>query len=71
MLKRPILLKNYKTVLESLTACFIKGSVIFERARFNCQCQLPAAGELVEQYIVKLYNLVEHCNYGDLKSEMM
>ena len=28
-------------------------------------------GESVEQYIVELYNLAEHCNYGDLKSEMI
>ena len=25
----------------------------------------------MEQYIVELYNLVEHCNYGDFKSEMI
>ena len=25
----------------------------------------------MEQYIIELYNLVEHCNYRDLKSEMI
>ena len=25
----------------------------------------------MEQYIIELYNLAEHCNYGDLKYEMI
>jgi len=28
-------------------------------------------GESVEQYIVELYNLVEHCDYVNLTSEMI
>ena len=57
--------KNYETVLEKFNSFFkVRRNVIFERACFN---RLP--GELVEQYIVELYNLVEHCNYGDFKSE--
>ena len=47
----------------------LRRNVIFERARFNRLCQLP--GESAEQYIVELYNLAEHCNYGELKSEMI
>ena len=62
--------KNYETVLEKFDSFFqVRRNVIFERARFNRQWQLP--GELVEQYIVELYNLVEYCNYGDFKSEMI
>ena len=57
--------KNYKTVLEKFDSLFqVRRNVIFERVRFNRRSQLP--GESVEEYIVELYNLVEHCNYGDL-----
>ena len=57
--------KNYETVLEKFDSLFqVRRNVIFERVRFNRRCQLP--GESVEEYIVQLYNLVEHCNYGDL-----
>ena len=62
--------KYYETVLEKFDSFFqVRRNVIFERARFNRRCQHP--GESVKQYIVKLYNLVEHCNYGDFKSEMI
>ena len=44
-------------------------NVIFERAQFNRWCQIP--GESAEQYIAELYNIAEHCNYGNLKSKMM
>ena len=57
--------KNYETVLEKFDSLFqVRRNVIFEMVRFNCRCQLP--GESVEEYIVELYNLVEHCNYWDL-----
>ena len=57
--------KNHETVLEKLDSLFhVRRNVIFERAHFSPRCQL--SGELVEQYIVELYNLVEHCNYEDL-----
>ena len=60
----------YDTVLGKFDSFFqLKRNVIFERARFNQQCQLP--GESVEQYIMELYNLVEYCIYGELKSEMI
>ena len=62
--------KNYETVLEKLDSFFqVRRNVIFNKACFNCRCQFP--GESVEQYIIELYNLVEHCNYGDFKSEMI
>ena len=45
--------KNYDTVLEKFNSFFqVKRNVIFKRAHFNRQCQLP--GESVEQYIVEL-----------------
>ena len=62
--------KHYAAVLVKFDGFFqVRRNVIFEIARFNRQCQLP--GELAEQYIVELYNLAEHCNYGTLTSEMI
>ena len=59
--------KDYALVLGKFDSFFqVRRNVIFERAQFNRQCQLP--GELAKQYIVELYNLAEHCSYGDLKS---
>ena len=43
--------------------------MIFERARFNRRNQRE--GEFAEEYITCLYNLVESCEYGELKSEMI
>ena len=62
--------KDYAAVLAKFDGFFqVRRNIIFERARFNRRCQLP--GESAEQYIVELYNLVEHCNYGTLTSEMI
>jgi len=47
----------------------VRRNVIFERARFNLQSQLP--GETADTYIAELYRLVEHCEYGNLKDEMI
>ena len=63
--------KDYSKVIKKFNSFFkVRRNVIFEQAQFNCHSQMP--GESVEQYIIELYNLVvEHCNYGDLKSEMI
>ena len=62
--------KDYSKVLEKFDDFLkVRRNVIFERAQFNRHSQMP--GESVEQYIVELYNLAEHCNYGNLKSEMI
>ncbi len=47
----------------------VRRNVIFERARFNRRCQQE--GETAEQYITELYELIEFCNYGNLKDEML
>ena len=44
-------------------------NVIFERARFNLRAQQP--GESAEQYIIALYTLVESCEYGSMKEELI
>ena len=61
--------KVYEGVCKKLDEFFkVSHNVIFERACFNKRNQPP--GESVEQYIMKLYKLVENCNYGNLTSEM-
>ncbi len=61
---------DYKIVLDKFDAYFkIRSNIIFERAKFNRRNQ--AEGESAEQYIACLYNLVEMCEYGALKEEML
>lgn len=60
----------YRTVMEKLDAFFkVRRNVIFERARFNRRIQQP--GETAEQYIMEMYRLVESCEYGAMKDEMI
>ena len=47
----------------------LRKNVIFERALFNKRVQSP--NEPVDEFIVSLYRLVEHCNYGTLKEGMI
>ena len=57
-------------VIQSLDR-FLKArqNIIYERARFNQSDQL--SGETGERYITVLYSLVQTCNYGALKEEML
>ena len=58
--------KQYQSVIEKLDGFIqVRRNVIFERARFNRRVQKE--GESVEQFITSLYNLVDTCDYGDLK----
>ena len=43
----------------------VRRNTIFERARFNRRSQQE--GESAEQYITKLYELIEFCEYGELE----
>ena len=62
--------KKYGKVIEKLDDHFkVQRNVIFERARFNKRSQLE--GESAEEYITTLYSLIETCNYGELKDEML
>ena len=59
--------KVYATVLEKekLDSYFkVRKNIIFERARFNRRQQQDR--EPAEQYIMELFKLVEHCEYGAL-----
>ena len=47
----------------------VRRNIIFERARFNQRNQLK--GESAETYITVLYGLIENCNLGTLKDELL
>ena len=62
--------KKYAEVMAKVDGFFqIRKNVIYERARFNRGVQQP--DESVEQFITKLYHLAEHCEYGELRNEMI
>ena len=61
---------KYETVLKTFDGFFqVRLNVIFERACFNRHNQL--IGEAAEQYITTLYGLIESCNYGGLRDELL
>ena len=62
--------KKYDKVVEKFDLYFaVRRNLIFERARFNRRVQHE--GESAETYISELYELIEFCDYGDLKEEML
>ena len=62
--------KEYSKVIAQFDTFFkVRKNVIFERARFNGHSQRE--GESVEQFITSLYSLAEHCEYGEMKDEMI
>ena len=62
--------KKYSKVLKKFDDPFdVRKNIIFERARFNKRNQLD--GETAEEYITVLYGLIETCDYGALKDEML
>ena len=62
--------EKYDKVIEHFESHFkVRRNVIFERARFNRRCQKE--GETAEQYITELYSVIEFCEYGNLKEEML
>ena len=62
--------KTYATVVERFHRHFVKRrNLIFERAKFNRRKQ--EEGELVDDFIMDLYRLAEHCSYGELHDELI
>ena len=60
----------YDRVLAKFDSFFqVRKNVIYERARFNRRDQ--QSGETAEQYIMTLYDLAEHCDYGTLTEELI
>ena len=61
---------TYEIVKEKFDAYFIpKRNIIYERAMFNSRRQED--GETVDSFITALYTLSEHCQYGNLRNEMI
>ena len=62
--------KSYTTVVEKFEGHFVKRrNLIFERAKFNRRKQ--EEGEPVDDFIMDLYRLAEHCSYGNLHDELV
>ena len=62
--------KSYSTVKAKFESHFIKRrNTIFERAKLNRRVQQE--GESVDDFIIDLYSLAEHCQYGNLNDEMV
>ena len=62
--------KVYNTVKCKFDSHFVKRrNVIFERAKFNRRVQQE--GEPVDDFIIDLYSLVEHFDYGQLHDQMV
>ena len=63
--------KKYDAVMAKFDAFFqVRRNIIYERAKFNRRVQNE--GESVEQFITALfYTLVETCDYGTLKEQMI
>nr|CAI5826445.1 unnamed protein product [Callosobruchus analis] len=61
---------TFQEALTSLYKFFIpRRNIIYERYEFNLRLQKP--GESVDAFITSLHSLVEHCNYGSLKEELI
>jgi len=62
--------KSYTAVVDKFDAFFkVRRNVIYERARFNHRSQQQ--DETAEQYIMELYRVADHCDYGALRDEMI
>lgn len=66
--------ENKKATLASVLEEFDKyfkphKNVIFDRFLFNSRKQMP--GESIETFITDLYSLIEKCDYGNLKDELL
>ena len=62
--------KVYTTITGKYVNYFnVRRNTIFERARFNLRKQ--EEGESVDQFITSLYTLAEHCDYGELKDQLI
>ena len=62
--------KDYNALIKKFEAFFkVRKNIIFERARFKSRCQKE--GETTEQFITSLYQLIEDCDYDDLKDQMI
>lgn len=62
--------KIYRTVFEKFERHFVKRrNLIFEWVKFNQRRQ--EEGEPVDDFIMDLYRIAEHCSYGTLHDELI
>jgi len=62
--------KKYSVVKAKFESHFVKKrNVIYERAKFNQRKQDEE--ETVDAFVTALYELAEHCSYGDLHDELI
>ena len=62
--------KKYTIVKAKFDSHFVKRqNMIFKRGKFNMWRQ--DHGDLVDSFITALYELAEHCGYGNLNDEMI
>ena len=60
---------NYNHLKQSRNRYFgVRRNLIIERAKFNRR--IPQ-GECVDVFIQDVYHLVEHCDYGDLREQLL
>ena len=61
---------SYDTVKQKFLDYFnVQHNVIYERAKFNLRKQ--EVGESVDDFLTSLHTLVETCNYGNFRDEMI
>ena len=62
--------KDYTVVLKCFNDYYLpKRNVIYERTQFNQRVQLPQ--ETCDSFITDLYKLVDTCEYGGMKDELL
>ena len=61
---------SFSVVQERFTRHFVKQrNTIYEHAHFNQRSQQP--GEMVDAFVTALHTLAEHCEYGELRRQMI
>ena len=61
---------TYDIVEAKFQVYFIKNvNVIYEQAKFNGWCQQE--DDTVDQFVIALHTMAEHCSYGAIKEEMI
>ena len=62
--------KEFRQVVQKFDEYFkVRKNLVYKRASFNLANQLTV--ESAEQFITRLHQLAENCEFGDLKNEMI
>jgi len=62
--------KKYTKMIEAFDAHFkVRKNIILECARFNKHSQTP--GESVDHFKTELHRLAEHCEFGNMRDELI